>query len=245
MKLALVGYGRMGRAVEEVAFERGHEIVARIDPALESRRVTVDSLDDADVAVDFSVSGAVVQNIGLIAEAGVDAVVGTTGWHAGMATAVSAVEAAGTGLIHAPNFSLGVHLFLRLARSAGRLVNAVEEYDVHVWEAHHRHKVDHPSGTALQMAELLLEELDRKTRWSQAPPRGPLDGHALYVASHRAGETPGTHVLGLEGPHDRIEVRHEARGRSGFARGAVEAAEWIWGRSGVFTIEDMLRERFA
>ena len=117
---------------------------------------------------------------------------------------------------------------------------------LHVWEAHHRHKADHPSGTALQMAELLLEELDRKTRWSQAPARpGRSTKHALYVASHRAGETPGTHVLALEGPHDRIEVRHEARGRRGFARGAVEAAEWIWGRSGVFAIEDMLRERFA
>ncbi len=245
MKIALVGYGRMGRTVEEVALERGHEIVARIDPALESREVTADSLDDAEVAIEFSVPGAVTRNIGAIAEAGVDAVVGTTGWDAGMEKAVSAVEAGGIGLIHAPNFSLGVHLFLRLARSAGKLVNTLEEYDVHLWEAHHRHKVDHPSGTALRMAELLLEELDRKARWSEAPPDAAPDAHVLYVASHRAGETPGTHVLGLEGPDDRIELRHEAGGRRGFARGALEAAEWIRGQSGVFTLEDMLRERFA
>ena len=246
MKIALVGYGRMGHAVEEVALERGHEIVARVDPVLDSREVTPESLDDAEVAIEFSVPGAVTRNIGAIAEAGVDAVVGTTGWHSGaMDKAVAAVEAGGIGLIYAPNFSLGVQLFLRLARSAATLVNALEEYDVHVWEAHHRHKIDHPSGTAIHLADLLIEELDRKGRWSEAPPGGAPDAQVLYVASQRVGETPGTHVVGLEGPDDRIELRHEARGRAGFARGAVEAAEWIRGRPGVFTLDDMLAERFG
>ena len=116
---------------------------------------------------------------------------------------------------------------------------------MHVWEAHHRHKIDHPSGTAIDLADLLIEELDRKGRWSEAPPGGAPDAQVLYVASQRAGETPGTHVVGLEGPDDRIELRHEARSRAGFARGAVEAAEWVPGRSGVFTLDDMLAERFG
>ncbi len=245
MKLALVGYGRMGRAVEDVALQKGHQIMARIDPVLESKEITRETLNGAEVAIEFSVPGAVTHNIGTLAKAGVDVVVGTTGWSSELRIAAAAVAASGTGLIHSPNFSLGVHVFVRLAQHAGRLANALEEYDVHVWEAHHRHKLDHPSGTAIHVADRLIEELGRKVRWAEAPPGGAPDPQVLYVASQRAGETPGTHVVGIEGPDDRIELRHEARGRTGFARGAVAAAEWIRGRSGVFTLDDMLAERFG
>ncbi len=245
MKIALVGYGRMGRSVEEVAVERGHEIVARIDPLLDFKEVTSEALAGAEVAIDFSVPGAAAANVGALAEAGVDAVVGTTGWQAALDEAAEAVRGAGTGLIHAPNFSLGVYLFLRLAERAGRLADALDDYDVHVWESHHRHKLDHPSGTAIRLADLLVDALERKSRWAEAPPDGSADPCVLYVASHRAGETAGTHVVGLEGPDDRIELRHEARNRQGFARGAVTAAEWVRGRVGVFTLDDMLAERFG
>jgi 4-hydroxy-tetrahydrodipicolinate reductase len=244
MKIALVGYGKMGQSVEQVASERGHEVVARIDPALDSE-VSPQALGDADVAIEFSVPAAAIQNIRALAEAGVDAVIGTTGWHADLGHAATAVEDAGTGLIYAPNFSLGVYLFLRLAQDAGRMANLLEEYDVHVWESHHRHKIDHPSGTAVQLADLLVNRLSHKSRWSEAPPGAAPDPRVLYVASHRAGEVAGTHVVGLEGPDDRIELRHEARNRSSFARGAVTAAEWIKGRSGVYTLDDMLAQRFA
>jgi 4-hydroxy-tetrahydrodipicolinate reductase len=242
MRLALLGYGRMGREVEEAAQQKGHEIVAVIDDPAGATR---GKLSDAQVAIDFSTPGAAVPNIRKVAAQKLDLVVGTTGWYDAMDEARTAVSGAGTGLVWAPNFSLGVQLFLRLAREAGRLVNALDEYDVFVHEVHHRHKLDHPSGTAVKLADILVAELDRKQRWAEGPPEGAPDPAVLWVSSSRAGEVPGTHLVGLEGPHDGVEVKHSARGRGGFAQGAVAAAEWIHGRKGFFSIDDMLSERFG
>jgi len=245
MKLALVGYGKMGRTVEKLAAERGHEVVARIDPVLETSDIDADTLCGADVAIEFTVPTSAFDNISALAAAGVDTVVGTTGWQDRLDEASATVTEAGTGMLHAANFSLGVHLFLRLARTAARVANTLTEYDVHVREAHHRHKVDHPSGTAITLADILIEELARKESWAATLPEGGPHPQVLYVASERVGEVAGSHVLGLEGPDDRIELRHEARTRAGFARGAVVAAEWLRGRSGVFTLDDMLAEAFT
>jgi 4-hydroxy-tetrahydrodipicolinate reductase len=247
MKVALIGYGRMGRAVERAAEARGHEVVARIDLEgnPEGRGITAESLNGAEVAVEFSVPEAAPANIAALAACGSDTVSGTTGWYDRLDEVRAAVERAGSGLIYAPNFSLGMQLFFRLARLAARLADGLEEYDAYVLEAHHRHKRDHPSGTARRLAEILLAELSGKERWELGPPEGPIDPAALQVTAVRAGEIPGTHTVGLEGPDDRIEVRHEARGRAGFARGAVAAAEWIRGRSGIFTLDDMLAETWT
>jgi 4-hydroxy-tetrahydrodipicolinate reductase len=245
MRLALIGYGKMGHAVEIVAVESGHEVVARIDPTLDTGEIDTATLGGADVAIEFTAPGVAVDNITALAAAGIDAVVGTTGWHERLDEATEAVNGAGTGLVHASNFSLGVNLFFRLARAAGKMADALSEYDVHIREAHHRHKIDHPSGTAITLADILIEELERKENWSATLPDGGPHPQVLYVASERVGETAGTHVLGLEGPDDRIELRHEARTRAGFARGAIAAAEWIRGRSGVFTLDDMLAETFT
>ena len=245
MRLALVGYGKMGRAVEGVAMERGHEVVARIDPTLDTHEIGTETLGGADVAIEFTVPDAAVDNIAALAAAGVDVVVGTTGWHERLDEAAAAVNAAGTGMVHATNFSLGVNLFLRLARMAARMADALSEYDVHIRETHHRHKIDHPSGTAITLADILIEELAGKESWSAALPDGAPHPQVLYVASERVGETAGSHVVSLEGPDDRIELSHQARTRAGFARGAVAAAEWIGGRSGVFTLDDMLAETFT
>ena len=242
MRIALLGYGRMGRAVEAVALEEGHEVVARIDSA---RGVSAAAMADAEVAIDFTTPEAAVPNIRGASSLGLDLVVGTTGWYEQIDDARRAVEEAGTGLVWAPNFSLGVQLFLRLARHAGRLVDALEEYDVFVNEVHHRHKLDHPSGTARKLAETLVEALARKARWAEGPPEGPPDPSVLWVGVARAGEVPGTHWVGVEGPDDAIELRHTARGRTGFARGAVAAARWIHGRRGFFGIEDMIAESFG
>ena len=122
------------------------------------------------------------------------------------------------------------------------MADALSEYDVHIREAHHRHKVDHPSGTAITLADILVEELARKESWSATLPEGGPHPQVLYIASERVGETAGSHVVGLEGPDDRIELRHEARTRMGFARGAVAAAEWVQGKSGVVPLADMLAE---
>lgn len=236
----------MGRAVEAAAQERGHRVSARLDGSANrgGSGITAEALAGVDVAVDFSVGEAVAPNVEGAAALGVDVVVGTTGWERDRERVFRAVEAAGTGLIHAPNFSTGVHLFLRLAALAGDLAAAVDGYDVHVSEIHHRHKRDHPSGTARRLADLLLERLPMKDRWSaQLPTDEPVDPRALQVAVARVGEEPGTHSVALDGPVDRIQVRHEARGRGGFARGAVLAAEWVRGRAGIHTMDDLLADR--
>jgi len=242
VKVALVGYGKMGRAIEDVALEEGHDVVARLgreDP------VTPESLRGADVAFEFTRPEAAPKNATALARAGVDQVVGTTGWTDRMEGVREVVEDAGTGMVWAPNFSLGVQLVFRLARQLGRLVEGVagvEPYDVHVHEAHHRHKVDHPSGTARRLAEVLVRELSAKEGWIRGPGEGAPDPASLLVTSTRAGEIAGTHVVGVEGRDDRVELRHEAKGRSGFARGALAAAEWIHGRRGVHDIDAMLTD---
>ena len=242
MKLALIGYGRMGHAVEAIALERGHHVVARLDIGDEVTRAT---LAGAEAAIDFTLPDAVIDNARRVVEAKTALVIGTTGWYGRRDELERVVGAAKGACLWAPNFSLGVQAFLRIAREAGRLANALEEYDVHVEEAHHRHKVDHPSGTAIRLAEVLLETLGRKTSWREGPAPGAPDPAVLWVTSTRAGEVPGIHEVFLEGPSDSIVLRHTARDRDGFARGAVEAAEWLVGRTGFFSIDDMLAERFG
>lgn len=240
MKIALVGYGRMGRAVEVQAEARSHEIVACL--GREQLDASPDEiaarLSGAEVAIDFTVASLVPTVIRAAALAGTDLVVGTTGLeddaHAAMA------EVNGIGIVHGPNFSVGVHVFFRLAQSAARLIDAVGGYDTHVHEAHHKHKRDHPSGTAWRLADLLVEGIDEKVRWQAGAPEGRADPETLYVTSTRAGEIPGTHTVGFEGAHDRIELTHEARGRDGFAAGAVRAAEWIGGKRGVFMFTEVM-----
>lgn len=242
MKLALLGYGRMGRAVHGVATERGHEVTAILDVAENpgGAGVTKEALAGATVAIDFSAASAVLPNVRRAAALGVGVVVGTTGWEGDRKAVEAVVREAGTGLLAAPNFSVGVLLFTRLVEAAARLVDPLEEFDVHLAEIHHRLKADHPGGTARALAELLVRELDRKTGWTERLPEGPIDPALLQISVGRVGEAPGTHVVTLDGPHDRIELRHEAKSRTGFAVGAVLAAEWLEGRSGIFTMSDLM-----
>lgn len=247
MKLALFGMGRMGREVEAVALERGHEITARLDRNANpgGGGITPEALSGARMAIDFTTGPAVLANVRAASALGVDVVVGTTGWESDRSQVETMVRRASTGLLHAPNFSLGMHLFLEVVRRAARLVDRVEGYDVHLWEAHHRHKTDHPGGTARRLAELLVQELSGKRRWESTLSDGQaVDPAVLQVAVLRAGEIPGTHVVAMEGPDDRVELRHEARSRRGFARGAVLAAEWLEGRPGVFSLEDLMDDLF-
>ena len=244
MKLALVGYGRMGQAVESIAEERGHEIALRVTSAENKNGAALvsDRLRGVDVAIDFSRPEAAVPNIERMAEAGINVVIGTTGWYDELPRVTQVVQDSGIGLIYAPNFSIGTQIFFRLARLAARLAARVVDYDPYVLEAHHRNKVDHPSGTARQLAEIVLEELPEKHRWEIGPGQGSVDPEALQIGVLRCGNNPGMHEFGVDGPDDRIVVRHEARSRVGFARGALAAAEWVQGRAGVFTLDDMLVE---
>jgi len=242
MKIALVGYGRMGRAVDEVAGAAGHDVVARLGP---QDPIHVETLRDAEVALEFTNPHSAVANVQRVSAAGADLVVGTTGWLEGLEDVTAIVREAGIGMVYAPNFALGVHLFFQIARAVGKLLVAYSDYDVYVREEHHRHKADHPSGTGRHLAEQLVELLPGKHGWAPGPSDGLPDPETLWVTSVRSGEIPGNHVIGLEGPDDRLEIRHEARGREGFARGALQAAEWVRGRVGVFTLDDMIRDRLG
>ena len=251
MRLAIVGYGRMGRAVEEVAGARGHDVGPILDEPdnPDGRGITPEILDGASVAVDFSIAGAVAANVQALARNAVNVVVGTTGWDAEREAVEASVLRAGTAILSAPNFSIGMLLFERIVRAAARLVDGargLEAYDVHLSETHHRKKTDHPSGTARRLAELLVRELDAKTGWSQELHEGAaVDQAVLQVSASRVGAVFGTHSVGIDGPDDRIVLRHEARSRRGFALGAVLAAEWIEGRAGVFTLKDVLGGRMG
>lgn len=243
MKIALLGDGRMGAAVAAEAMAAGHTVTARLGRVAlqEEPGVVAARLGAAEVAVDFSVGEQVARSVEVAAAAGVDLVIGTTGWDAEHVD-LHAVTRVGRGVVHGSNFSLGVHLFLHLVRQAVLLVDGVDGYDMHVVETHHRHKRDRPSGTAVLLAEEILDASVTKTQWMPGPPRGAAEADTLYVTSIRTGEVPGTHVVGVEGPHDRMEIRHDAHGRTGFARGAVRAAEWIQGKTGVFPFQEVVAD---
>lgn len=239
MKLVLVGYGRMGQAVEEIATKRGHDIIAKFDPLLPTRILDSQILTEADVAIEFSTPKTAPQNIEDLAKAGINTVSGTTGWYDHLPQTTATVNATSTGLIYAPNFSLGVHIVQEIAKFAGQMSNFVMDYEVTIHESHHKHKVDEPSGTAITIANTLVDQIYSKNKWASGSPPTQPDSDTLYITSTREGENPGSHVIRFENEHERIEIAHQASSRDGFALGAVLAAEWIVGKVGVFTLRDM------
>jgi 4-hydroxy-tetrahydrodipicolinate reductase len=219
MKLLLVGFGRMGRLVEELAREEGHDVVARI--------ISTSAPDwpVADVAIDFSTADAVRGNVPRLAERRMNVVIGTTGWQSHEAEVRAAAERFGIGVVASANFSIGVNIFQFLAAEAGRLLQPQPDYGAWIHEAHHATKKDAPSGTAL----LLRDELS-----------GAGFGRPIDISSTRAGSIPGTHTIGFDGPSDTIVLTHTARDRRGFAKGALVAARWVQNRRGWFSMRDVL-----
>ena len=245
MNIALSGYGRMGRFIEKLAVERGHTITAIIDPLSPSahyKKLSKEALSDADVVIEFSIPSAAVGNIRKIAEAGKNIVVGTTGWYGEMKTVQDITESSGIGLIWSGNFSTGVNLFFKIARYSSYLFNLFAEYDPFIHEYHHNQKADSPSGTASMLGTIVLEEMDRKKRIVTKSLKRKIEPEELHVSSTRGGSIPGTHILSFDSPVDTIELRHTARGREGFASGAVAAAQWIKDKKGFFSIDDMMKD---
>lgn len=220
MKLALVGYGKMGRMIEALAPEYEFSVHARID--------VNDGLQDAvgsDVAIEFSTPEAAVGNIEKLAALGVPVVAGTTGWLGEMDRARAAVEMYGTGLVWSPNFSVGMNVFSRLVQEAAKMLADEEQYGAWAWEIHHHTKKDAPSGTLIKLVrEMKNAGYER----------------AIDVSSNRAGAHPGTHEVGFDSAADTILLRHSARSREGFARGALKAARWVVGKKGVFEFSEVL-----
>ncbi len=226
-RIAIVGYGKMGRLVEQLAPEYGFETALKLDEFNNSRfeGLTAENFRGIDVAIDFSIPAAVAENAERIASLGVNLVIGTTGWQERMDRVRDAVESHGIGAVWSPNYSVGVNAFFRLVAEAARLLAAYPEYGSWAWEIHHSAKKDAPSGTLLK----LVEEM-RKAGY-----RRPID-----VSSNRAGAHPGTHEIGFDSPADSITLRHTARSREGFARGALKAAQWVVGKRGFHEFGEIL-----
>lgn len=226
VRLALVGMGRMGRQLEALAPERGFEVVATLDAAdAPIRRV---ALAGADVAIEFTRPDAAVPNVRDLLAAGCPVVVGTTGWYEQLPDVAREVAQARGAMLWAANFSLGVNLMLELAREAGRLM-AGTPFDAHLVETHHAAKLDAPSGTAVVLERAAREGL----------------GRAVPITSVRTGHVPGTHTLVFDGPFEQLRLEHEARDRRVFAEGALVAARWLVGRTGVFTMRDVVARQAA
>lgn len=243
MKIALIGYGKMGREVEQAAREKGHDIAARIDPVSNlgaSSEISFQTVGSADVCIEFTHPEAAFSNIEQVVRLQKPLVVGTTGWYQHLPAVEKMVLQEKIGLVYTANFSLGVNLFYRVAAVAARLFHRFEEYDVCGAETHHQLKVDSPSGTARKLSEIVLEHFPRKKRVVVDSLNRAIQPEEFHLVSLRAGHFPGTHSLAFDSAADTVELTHTARSRAGFAAGALLAAEWIVNRQGIFTFEQVL-----
>lgn len=240
MKIALIGYGKLGKAIEEVALHRGHDIVLRVTKA------NADSyqLTGCDLAIECTGPESAFENIKRCVEAKVPIVVGSTGWYEKFEEVKVMVKKNQGSLLYATNFSVGVHLFWEVNRALAKMMNNIPSYEVSITEIHHTAKKDAPSGTAITTAELLLEELDTKEHWKLVNEIDLNSGKDLLIQSVREGDAKGTHIVTYESTVDRIELKHEAFSREGFAAGAVLAAEYLQNNKGVYSMRDVLRQYF-
>ncbi len=223
MDIILMGYGRMGMEIERVAVQRGHSISARFDVDHPAEGAEM----KGDVVIDFSTADALFYNLSLAFDNKLPIVVGTTGWNDKLPAVRALVEQTQSSLIYSSNFSVGMQIFQRVVQRAAELVNNSSEYDLMLHEIHHKRKVDSPSGSALSLASLILEAVDRKSTIQTETSHGRIDESALHVSSTRVGEVAGTHTVLLDSEADSIELTHRAKNRTGFALGSVLAAEWI------------------
>ena len=231
MKIALLGYGKMGQTIERIALERGHEIVLKKDEFN-----TYDGLSDADVAIDFSIPLVAVENISSCFHAGVPVISGTTGWLAHYEDMVALCEAKKGAFISSSNFSLGVNLFFELNEYLAKMMAKFDSYTVEMEEIHHTQKLDAPSGTAISLAKEVIEN-SAYTNWTLDNPQEK----QIPIGVKRIADVPGTHTVTYNSIVDTIEIKHTAHNRDGFALGAVIAAEWIVGKQGVFTMKVVLK----
>lgn len=226
----------MGKAVEAIAVKRGHQIAVKADAPGPS----AEQIKGCDAAIEFTGPASAVSNILTCFKAGVPAVVGSTGWYDDFNKIKNECITGGHALLTATNFSVGVNIFFELNRRLADLMQHTGSYSVAMDETHHIHKLDSPSGTAITLADDLVKGYKLKEKWEEAVPGVQPAGHVLPIYSHRKGETVGTHVITYTSEVDKIEIRHEAFSRDGFALGAVVAAEWLADKKGVFTMKDVL-----
>ena len=237
MRIAILGYGRMGHEVERQAVQRGHEIAAVFD--IDKPLTPKSDLNGAEVVISFTLADAVTENCKTAAVLGVPLVEGTTGWYDQLEEIITIKDLT---LLYSPNFSIGVYVFSRLTEYLAGLMAALPEYDAYLHEWHHTGKADSPSGTAIRLAEILVDKLPYKQYIETETSHTKIDPESLHVTSTRVGSVPGTHQIGFDSGPDTIEIKHTARSREGLALGAVKAAEWLAGRTGVYSMDDFMNE---
>lgn len=238
MNIALIGYGKMGKVIEEIAVERGHTISAIVNS---NNPIDKADLSDTDVAIEFTQPDLAIGHIELCFKHGIPIVVGTTGWHKSLDEIEEMTIERSGSLLHASNFSIGVNVFFEVNKRLAELISGKEAYSASLEETHHTQKLDAPSGTAITLANGILENNADYSSWVHGKEIKPyFVEHQLPVISYRKPDVPGTHVITYASEIDTITLTHEAHNRKGFALGAVISAEWIVGKKGVFTIKDVL-----
>jgi len=236
MKIALIGYGKMGREIEKIALDRGHEIILKID-ITNPEELTIQNLKKADAAIEFTTPSSAVNNYQLCFEAGVPVVSGTTGWLDRQPEVFEKCKKLDGTFFYTSNFSLGVNIFFALNKKLAALMANHDEYKIGITEIHHIHKLDAPSGTAITLAEGIMENILTKTKWVNQETE---ENTELEILSERVGEVPGTHIIKYDSEVDYIEITHCAKSRKGLAFGAVLAAEFSYNKKGVLTMTDLL-----
>ncbi|MFT4061758.1 MAG: 4-hydroxy-tetrahydrodipicolinate reductase [Edaphocola sp.] len=238
MNIALVGYGKMGKAIEQIALQRGHEITLRITTENKHQLADLLKQTEIDVAIEFTSPEAALDNVNTCMEAGLSVVCGSTGWNDKLYLAKEKCVDTNTAFLQASNFSIGVNIFFEINKQLAALMNDWPQYDVQMEEIHHTQKKDSPSGTAITIAEQIIDNLRRKKHWHEGSNGGK--DEAIALTSLREGTVPGTHKVKYTSAIDDIEIIHTAHNRDGFALGAVLAAEYIRNRKGIFTMADVL-----
>ncbi len=244
MNIAIIGFGSMGKKVKEVAKERGHNIKIIVDPNKTlATHTDIRQVDfkDIDIAIDFSSAAGVVNNINALIEKKVATVVGTTGWYEHLPEIKKRVIENNVNFLWSANFSIGVNVYYRIVTEAARLINNFPEYDVWGHEIHHNQKSDSPSGTAKKLEEILLKNIKRKTKIVEDRLCRKIEPEEIHFSSTRGGPVNFSHTIGLDSAADTITITHTARDRSGYALGAVKAAEWLIGKHGFYSMEDFIQ----
>lgn len=236
MRLALFGYGKMGKEIEQVALQRGHEIALKIDVD-NINAITKDDLKKCDAAIEFSTPATAISNMTKCFDAGIPVVVGTTGWYDRLEKVKKICEERNGCLFYASNFSIGVNIFFKVNEHLAKMMNKYSDYDVSMEEIHHIHKLDAPSGTAISLANQIIGNVNRKKKYVNTK---TTKSGELEIISKRIDEVPGTHTVNYFSSIDDIEIKHTAHNRKGFALGAILAAEFVRGKKGVFGMNDLM-----
>lgn len=241
LKIAIIGYGQMGKLLEQVGPQNECEIVAKIDPLL-GNKITSETLKDADVCLEFSTPTTAFDNIKKLIQLDKAVVTGTTGWYDKLEEIKSLVNAKGKGFVYGSNFSVGMNLFYAIVNSTTKLLNQADDYDIYGLEMHHNKKKDSPSGTAKVLSEIVLQNIGRKTKVEYNKLDRKIKDEEFHFASIRSGNIPGTHAINFDSEADTIELKHIARNRKGLALGAIKAAKWIKGKTGFYNFSDIINE---